>query len=106
VVDCLTSLRSSLVGMLHSNNLSSRPGRRRAESIRSGRLEEDEVVSCYQSEQDMEIPRPCSSKDINPIETLRTVHQCQELIHNSIGHPSTVVSTIFLRKAAVSELAR
>jgi hypothetical protein len=37
----LTSLRSSFVGMLHSNDLSSRPGRRRAESIRSGRLEDD-----------------------------------------------------------------
>jgi hypothetical protein len=33
------SLRSSFVGMLHSSDLSSRPGRRRAESIRSGRLE-------------------------------------------------------------------
>lgn len=37
----LTSLRSSFVGMLHSIDLSSRPGRRRAESIRSGRLGDD-----------------------------------------------------------------
>ena len=34
----LTSRRSSFVGMLHNSDLSSRPGRRRAESIRSGRL--------------------------------------------------------------------
>jgi hypothetical protein len=46
----LTSLRSSFVGMLHSIDLSSRPGRRSAESIRSGRLGDDveSVVSdCY-----------------------------------------------------------
>jgi hypothetical protein len=37
----LTSLRSSFVGMLHSIDLSSRPGRRRALSMRSGRLGDD-----------------------------------------------------------------
>ena len=52
----LTSLRSSHVGMLHSNDLSSRPGRRRAESIRSGRLKDDEAVNDGPSEQDAETP--------------------------------------------------
>ncbi len=35
----LTSLRSSKSGMSHKSDLSRRPGRSRAESMRSGRLE-------------------------------------------------------------------
>ena len=94
----LTSLRSSFVGMLHRSDLSSRPGRRRAESIRSGRLGITRIVNGCQRGQGINTPLPSSGKDINPIETLRTIHQCQELVDNPISNSSTVMSTCFFKK--------
>jgi hypothetical protein len=46
-------------------------------------------------------PLPGSGKDINTIETLRAIHQCQELINNSIGDPSTVVPAVLKSESAI-----
>ena len=84
--------------MLHRSDLSSRPGRRRAESIRSGRLGMTRIVNGCQRDQGINTPLPSSGKDINPIETLRTIHQCQELVDNPISNSGTVMSTFFFKK--------
>jgi hypothetical protein len=34
-----------------------------------------------------------SCQDIHPVQALRTVHLCQELIHHSIRHPGRIMTT-------------
>lgn len=83
-----TSRRSCCEGMSHSSDLSRRPGRSKAESIKSGRL------STSADYLDRKMPTsPRGSEHIHPLKALRTVHFRQELVDHSISHSCRIVSS-------------
>ncbi len=88
----LTSCRSCTDGMSHSNDLSNRPGRSSAGSMRSGRLS-GTTISNLHALQSIFRAVPCGSQNINAIQAFCSIHLGEQLIDHSIGHPSAIMTS-------------
>jgi len=85
----LTSLRSSTPGRSHSKDLSSRPGRSNVESMRSGRLAEDQPMERGGGCDDV----PRCSENIDTLEPLSAIHLGQHLIYNAVCDARAIMSS-------------
>ncbi len=77
--------------MLHSRDLSSRPGLSSAESIKSGRLHRLVNQAVVSHIRDV----PCSCKNIDPVQTFGTIHLSQHLIDYSVCNASAIMSSLW-----------
>lgn len=78
--------------MPHNSDLSRRPGRSNAGSIKSGRLNKQWISAMQYYNQNSLLPSSCQY--INTIQTFSTIHLCKHLIHNTICDTSAVMSSI------------
>lgn len=88
-----TSLRSSAFGMSHNKDLSRRPGRSNAESMRSGRLLSRTILIAAFITQKPWSCTPCCSEHIDTVEALSTIHLSQQLVDHAICNSRTIVSS-------------
>lgn len=85
-----TSLRSSKSGMPHKMDLSKRPGRSNAGSIRSGRL----LQRSGHIYEHRFVHTPSGSQNINPFQPFSTIHLCEHLIDDTIRYSSTIMTPV------------
>ena len=86
----LTSLLSSSLGMSHNKDLSRRPGRNNAGSMRSGRLYLSQHISVISTSS----KAPCRCKNVYAIEAFCPVHLSEHLVHHSIRDSSAIVTSV------------